>query len=249
VAQYLIPGVGLQIRFAKAHQNFFLMNKDAASKFFKFLDAKLLVNRIRPSPAQVIAHNTALSQGSVARYNITRVELKTFTFVSGTQSLSIDNAVIGKLPKRILITMLKNKDILGSVDSNPYNFRHYKLSNFSMYVNGKQIPYEGVSTDFGHEKTSVMAYRTIFKGNGIHHSNAGNQITHDMFINGYFMLLVDLTHDQAASEGHVSHASNGHIRLELKFAEVLPEALNCLLYLEYDSSVRIGANRAVSIDY
>jgi hypothetical protein len=149
VAQHLIPGVSLQIRFTKAHQNFFLMNKDAKSKtVFKFLGAKLLVNRITPRPAQLIAHNTALSEGSLARYNITRVELKTFTFASGTQSVSIDNAILGPLPKRILITMLKNKEFLGSVDSNPYNFRHYKVSNFAMYVNSKQIPNEGLSTNF-----------------------------------------------------------------------------------------------------
>jgi hypothetical protein len=70
-----------------------------------------------------------------------------------------------------------------------------------------------------------------------------------MFVNGYFMLLFDLTRDQAASEGHVSPASNGHIRLDLKFFDALPEALNCLLYLEYDSSVRIDANRNISTDY
>jgi hypothetical protein len=72
-----------------------------------------------------------------------------------------------------------------------------------MYVNGKQIPNEGLSTNFGNEKTSVMAFRTIFKGSGIHHSDADNQITLDIFVNGYFMLLFDLTPDQAASEDHV----------------------------------------------
>jgi hypothetical protein len=143
VPQYLFPGVGLQIIFTKANQDFFLMNKHTASKTtFKFLEAKLLVNRIRPNPTQLIAHNTALSNGCFARY-ITRVELKNFTFSSGAQSLSIHNAIIGQLPKRILVTMVKNKDFLGSVESNPYNFRHYNLSNFVMYVNDNQIQGEG----------------------------------------------------------------------------------------------------------
>jgi hypothetical protein len=248
VAQYLIPGVGLQIRFTKANENFFLMNKDAASKTtFKFLEAKLLVNRIRSSPTQLLAHNTALSKGCIARYNITRVELKTSTFASGTQSLSIDNAIIGQLPNRILITMVNNKDFLGSVTSNPYNFRHYKLSNFAMYLNGKHIPSEGQSVDFGHEKSSVVAYRTLFTGSGIHHS-VDHKISH-MYINGFFMLLFDLTPDHAASGGHVSKPDDGHIRLEFKFTEPLPETLNCLLYLEFDSSVRINALRSVTTDY
>ena len=46
----------------------------------------------------------------------------------------------------------------------------------------------------GHEKTSVMGYRTLFEGSGIYHSNSGLHIIH-MYINGYFMLLFDLTPD------------------------------------------------------
>jgi hypothetical protein len=50
-----------------------------------------------------------------------------------------------------------------------------------------------------------MGYRTLFEGWGIHHSNAGLQITHDMYIAGYFMLLFDMTPDLSASEGHVTY--------------------------------------------
>jgi hypothetical protein len=57
------------------------MNKDADSKFvFKFLEAQLLVKRYRPNPAFLIAHNKGLLAGAIAKYNLTRVELKTFTF-------------------------------------------------------------------------------------------------------------------------------------------------------------------------
>ena len=90
----------------------------------------------------------------------------------------------------------------------------------------------------GHEKTSVKGYATLFEGIGIHHSNSGLQITHDMYINGFFMIVYDLTPDLAASEGHAS-PTNGDIRIDLKFAKALPEAITCLLYLEYENSVRI----------
>ena len=53
-----------------------------------------------------------------------------------------------------------------------------------------------------HEKTSVMGYRTPFEVSEIHSLNSGLQITQDMYINGYFMLLFDLTPDRAVSEGH-----------------------------------------------
>jgi len=52
--------------------------------------------------------------------------------------------------------MEKNADFLGSVTTNPYNFRHYDLSSFALNVNGKQIHAEGLSLGMDHEKTSVM---------------------------------------------------------------------------------------------
>ena len=73
-----------------------------------------------------------------------------------------------------------------------------------MYVNGKQIPSESLSLDISHEKTSVKSYATLFEGTGIHHSNSGLQITHNMYINGFFVIVYNLTSDLATSEGHIS---------------------------------------------
>ena len=181
VPLFLLPRVPLQIKLTRARPSFYLMNKSADTKTtFKFLDAYLLVRRVQPNPAILKAHEKALEKGALARYNMTRVDLKTFTFLAGPKSRSIDNAVLGPLPKRLLFTMIKNTDFNGSVDTNPYKFRHYDISEFSLYVNGRRVPCEGLSLDMDHEKTSVMGYRTLFEGSGIHHSNTGLQITHDM---------------------------------------------------------------------
>ena len=135
------------------------------------------------------------------------------------------------------------------MDSNPYNHRHYDLNHFALYINGRQIPPEGLSLNMGHEKTSVQGYKTLFEGPGIHHSNTGLQITHDLFIKGYFMLVFELTPDRAASEGHSSNPENGHIRVEARFEKALPDPITCILYLEYDNSVRIDLLRNVTTDY
>jgi len=76
-------------------------------------------------------------------------------------------------------------------------------------------------------KKLVMGYRTLFEGSGIHHSNTVLQITRDMYINGFFMLLFDLTPDHAASEAHTSLPENGNIRIELQFSRPLPESITC----------------------
>ena len=64
-----------------------------------------------------------------------------------------------------------------------------------------------------------MAYKTLFEGTGIRHSNAGLQISHAKYVSGYFMLLFDLTPDHVASEGHTSHPDSSNIRIEMKFRE------------------------------
>ena len=132
----------------------------------------MYVKKIRPAPSILASHNVALLAGYLARYNFTGVELKTFTFSGRSQSLTINNAMLGVLPKRLLLTIVKNTDFLGTADSNPFKFRHYDLEHFAMYVGGKQIPYEGLSLDMSKEKTTVTVYRTLFEGSGIHHSNS-----------------------------------------------------------------------------
>jgi hypothetical protein len=145
--------------------------------------------------------------------------------------------------------MVKNADFLGSVDKNPFHSRQYDMNYFALYVSGKQIPSGGLHLNMGHEKTSVMGYRTLFEASGIHHSNAGLQITHDMYIAGYFMLLFDLTPDKAASEGHTTQHDSGNVRIEIKFEKALPVAVTCLLYLEYDNCVRVDSSRTVTTDF
>ena len=116
-------------------------------------------------------------------------------------------------------------------------------------MNGKHFPKEGRFLGIDNEKTSVIGYRTFFDGSGIHPSKPGHQITHNMFINGYFMLLFDLTNDRGISDGKTSHPEQGNIRVELKFAKPLTKAITNLLYLEFDNSVVIKSARNFTTDF
>jgi len=129
---------------------------------------------------------------------------------------------------------------------NPFNFRHYDLDSFALFVNGKQVPIEGLSLGIDQEKTSIMGYRKLFEESGVHHSNAGLQITHDIYVTYYFMLNFDLIVDLSASEGHSSHIHNGNISLDLKFSKPLPDSITCPLYVEFYNYIRIDFFRNVS---
>ena len=99
VPLFLLPRVSLQIKLTKARPGFYLMNKSAYAKTtFKYLDAYLLVRRVQTKPAILEAQERALEIGSLARYNITRFDLKTFTFSAWSKSQSLDNAVLVPSP-------------------------------------------------------------------------------------------------------------------------------------------------------
>ena len=50
---------------------------------FKFLDVQMLMNRVRSSASILLPHEAALSHKAIARYNVTRVELKTSFSLAG----------------------------------------------------------------------------------------------------------------------------------------------------------------------
>jgi hypothetical protein len=62
------------------------------------------------------------------------------------------------------------------------------------------------------------------------------------------MLMFDIIPGRSASAGHKSHPDNGVVRIELRFANPLPEAITCLLHLEYDNKLLIDASRTVTTD-
>jgi len=200
------------------------------------------------SLSPLLAHNIALGKGTLARYNLTRIELKSFTFSSGAQSLSIDNAVLGTIPKRFLFTMVKNTEFFGFVTTNPYYFRHY--DEFYGAERERQADTDRRSVS-GHRTPEdvIHGVQDALEGSGIHPSKSGPQITHDMHINGCIMLLFDLTPDRAASEGHTPHPDNGNIRVELKFSKPLREPITCIFYLEYDNSVCVRTSLTLTTDF
>jgi len=59
---------------------------------------------------------------------------------------------LGPVPKQLLFTMVKNANFIRTMDKNPYNSLHYDISDFSLFVNGKLFPNEGLSLGMDHEK-------------------------------------------------------------------------------------------------
>lgn len=145
--------------------------------------------------------------------------------------------------------MLRNVDFTESAVTNRYLFRHFVLNYFVVYVNGRQVPSEGLSPNKVDTQTCTTTYQTLFCGLGIHHGKTGIYITPTQFIKGIFILNFDLTADGCNSDGHTSLPDNGNIRIELKFEEALAEAMRIILYQESDATTQIDSLRNVTTDF
>jgi len=84
----------------------------------RILDASLLVRRAKISPGVLLTHIRMLSK-TTAKYPLTKIKVKTFTINAGVVGESIDNAILGQLPKRIIVGFVDHKAFNGDRKLNP----------------------------------------------------------------------------------------------------------------------------------
>src|SRR5215469_18321246 len=182
----------VRIRLVRSKDAFCLMESNSTSKI-RILDANLLIRRVKISPGVLLALARMLSK-TTAKYPLTRVEVKTFTIHAGLVGESIDNLILGQLPKRLIVGFVDNKAFNGDRKLNPFNFKNYGVNFFSLYIDGMQIPSRPLQPNFSKdEPLYVEAYHTLFSGTGIHFLNEGNTISRDDYSRGYCLFAFDLT--------------------------------------------------------
>ncbi|XP_036147036.1 uncharacterized protein F54H12.2-like [Monomorium pharaonis] len=163
--RFLINGVEMRLRMVRSRDSFCLMDKTEQNFEVHILDATLLVRRSKISPGILLAHAKALSK-TTAKYPLTRVEVKSISIHSGIYGETLDNVILGQIPKRLIIGFVDNKAFNGNRKLNPFNFHHYKINYLSLYVDGKQIPSKSLQPDFTKENLYMDAYHTLFSGTG-----------------------------------------------------------------------------------
>lgn len=102
--KYLVNGVDLTIKLQHAKKTFHLIGEADADAEVHILEAEIHTRKVKINPSILIAHARALAI-STAKYNITRVDVKSITVASGVQAKTLDNIFLGQLPKRCIIGM------------------------------------------------------------------------------------------------------------------------------------------------
>lgn len=249
--RFLLSGIDLKLRLIRSSDDFVLMDSSDHSIFsVNLLEASLIIRKVKINPGVLLSHATTLAK-TTAKYPIVRVQIKSFIINSGVSGETIDNIILGTLPKRIIIGFLDNKAFNGSRKLNPFNFQHFNLNYLSLYIDGQQLPSKALQPDFAANNSNYIdSYLTLFSGSGIHYLNEGNTIDRKAYPLGYALHAFDLTPDLSANcSSHWNLVKNGTMRLEARFKTPLTQTINCLIYVEYDSVIEIDSNRQVMVDF
>lgn len=243
----LISNTPVNFRFHKNKPEFSLLASEDTTKTFKILitEAKLLVRRLKVSPATFTSHELILRE-SAARYPITRSEIRQFTLGKDCKTNSIENAYLGVLPKRLFIAMVPESSTL-NLKKCPYNFEHMNLDTIKL-SSDSHPNIRPIVTNF---KTGqfVDAYSSLVEASNIHFHDQSNGISMNEYAQGNTVIGFDLTADASGSADHASYPRSGTLRIELQFTEPLAEAVCVICYAEYDSHINVDKNRSVLTDF
>ncbi|XP_062616751.1 uncharacterized protein F54H12.2-like [Saccostrea cucullata] len=117
--RFLPNGVDVRLRFNRARPAFYMMIKGGSTGKVKILSMILWVRKVKPTTVMMNAINQSLNTHR-AKYPLRRVEVKTFTIGSGTQSKITDHLFQGQMPKRLILGFVENAAFNGDQTKIPF---------------------------------------------------------------------------------------------------------------------------------
>lgn len=241
--KYLLNNVPINLTLELAPPEFYLMRTSGNKSMLQITEALLFMDLVRIDPDLCIQiERELLHQKAVYPYK--KSEVRNFTIAQNSNSFQLDNVVQGILPEFVIVCFVHNDAYLGDTSKNPFNFQHFKLTNFNASVNGVELAPRHL--DFDYTKTnprSAHAYFTLFDQLNVRKLDRGNQITKELYDGGMFMLGYDLTADHNSTCNN--RLESGTLRLDAKFAANIPHAITVLVYLQFDSYLLIDSNRVI----
>jgi hypothetical protein len=212
------------------------MMTDAGSSGKVVLQSMVLwVKKVKPAPTIINLINQQLST-QTAKYPLRRVEVKTFTIPSGTQSKITDHLFQGQMPKLIVLGFVENAAFNGDDTKNPFHFQNQQVKNLEISINGEMIETRPLEPNFT-DDINLRSYLTLYKGLGKLGQDWAPDISLEEYKSGYTLWCVDFTKDQEAQTDKFHLIQTGNLRVEVQFAANVATTLNGVVYAVFDRLV------------
>ena len=156
----------------------------------------------------------------------------------GTTDLSAYNLIRGSpQPKQIIIGVVPQESYNGSMDKNPFNFKHFDNQEASLVVNGVNEPTELYKLNVGiGDKVNMFA--NFLENTGVHTDDRDFGLTLDDYYGGSFLIAWDRIPDKC-NRYHRHVMGGGNIDINIKTRTPLTETVTVIVYATYSSDIII----------
>ena len=188
--RYMLNEVGVKIKLIPSKNACCIMGPGRVV----ITHASLFVRKVKIMSSVFLAHAKTLERGT-AKYPIKRVVCKSFAIPQNYLDMTHEKLFSGQLPTRIVIGLVSNRAFNGHVESNPFNFHHFNLSEIALYLDGQQQhSIRPIQPDYEHNQY-IRAYDSVFAGTGKLCRDEGLFISRHDYASGYALYAFDLSAD------------------------------------------------------
>ena len=240
--RFLIDNLPVKFILKRSNDYFSIMAPANTKYKVKIKEAILYSRRVKLSNSVSLAHKAALLK-EPAKYPVTRVQCKYFTIPSNVTSVNHENLFQGQMPTRIIIGLVPMTAFNGDFGYNPFNFSHKYLNEIMLFVGGIPTPIKRLTPKF-YDQT-LMSYMSLFTGTGKWGRDEGCGFGRDDYAQGYTLYAWDLSADLSDGGDHFQLRRNTSLRVEMKFDNPLDEAINAIVYAEFQNMIMVNNNRQV----
>ena len=239
----VLNGMGMGIRLVRSKDEFVLVTGERNARYkMKILEAVLLVRKVLILPVVALAHDKALEKAN-AKYPIRRVECKTFSIPRWNLDVSQENMFLGQVPSRLVLGIVDNDVFNGTYAKNSFNLKHYRLTRLTLQLDGQEQSVKPLQLKFATGKIA-RGFMSLFQRAGKAFKDEDIDISREDYEYGYTLFCFDLTPDLGEND-HFSLIKSGSVRVNLTFADPLPQTVNVIVYSEFQNVLEIDRNRNV----
>jgi hypothetical protein len=251
--RYLPNGISLKLRLHPQKSTFSLMaaapddDGEAQQQYkLKLLNATFLARRIKVSPGVLLGHADALAKRP-AEFPLVRKECKSFAIAQGLAQFKQDNIVIGQLPKLVALGMVEESAFSGNYQKNPFKFNHFDASLVQVYADGIPVRSRPFRPDVNNGVV-IDCYNSMYRELGKVDGDRGCIVKLDDWPRDFSLFVFSLAPD-ADCDDHTSLIKHGNLRVEIQFRSALEQAIQLLVYTEFDNLLKIDNDRQILVDY
>ena len=247
IDQLLQPGTQLRFEIERNSDPFVLLSDVGNDTTFSFdiKDTSIEFDKLTPSESYSTHFESSVSKSPVV-YSYDKSNIYTFNYSANVNDLSVHQLFhTDKLPSYLIFGMVDDSSFMGSVGKNPYNFKHFDVSEFYLLVNGKSYPSQPVKLDF-----NTMNYHHVYVNEfldklKVKNGNESIGLSSDDWINGNFFWVVDLNVDRCLNfHEHKNHP--GTINFKMVTKTPLPSTTRLIVYSSSRERFTINHNGEIA---